>query len=323
MNLGEELGSAPSQPKESAFNIRPAQSTTVGDNFSLPISRHSFDGASGVQGNTRREKGAPAGQLLRRRTGFPSRTGGPQSAGGETGRFQGQGTGRTRASRSDRGDLRGGKNDRPRRRRETDSGDHEDNADAGVEMIYGPTPEPKSVLYEPKATTMEELRLDWPATAINGTSLVESVQQRAESLAKRIPHGFLTPQEIAERFQKGEMVHFESEAEKEEVLKIASELSKARADMLTDRKGETVAPEDMSFAEIGAEEKKQLATTIIKGEYPELQKQSFPFLNGVMQQLRNNGTYHNEKTSQFMAKVQSLLPPSKGAQPARQAQKSA
>ena len=321
VSLDENLGSDPMQTKENPFNTRPTQTTTVGDNFSLPISRHMFDGASGDQSNTRREGGASTSQLLRRRTGFPLRTGGAQSVGSETSRFRGQGTGRTGASRGGRGGMRGGKSDRPRRRREADAGDNEDNADIGVEMIYGPTPEPKSVPYDPKTTTMEELRLDWPATAIDGTGLIEGIQQRAESLANRIPHGFHTPQEIAERFQKGEMVHFESEAEQQEVLKIASELSKARADMLTDRKGEMVAPDDMSFAEIDAQEKKHLAATMIKGEYPELQKQSFPFLNGVVQQLRNNGTYHDEKMSQFMAKVQALLPPSRGPQRARQAQK--
>jgi len=189
--------------------------------------------------------------------------------------------------------------------------------------MYGQQPERKPVPYEPKATTMKELRLDWPTTAIDATGLAESVQQKAESLAKRIPHGYLTPQEIAERFHKGEMVHFESEAERIEVLKIASELAQARADKLTDRKGESIAPEDMSFAEVSVEEKRTLGAKMVKGEYPGLQAQSMPFLNQVVRSLRNNGTYHETETSKFMDKIQSFMPANRGGRAAQQAQKSA
>ena len=164
---------------------------------------------------------------------------------------------------------------------------------------------------------MEELRLDWPATAIDGTGLAESAQQKLEYLAKRLPHGYLNPQEIAERFHKGQMVHFESEQERREVLAIAAELAKSRADMLAKRKGEPIPPEDMGFANVSAEEKRQLGAKMVKGDYPALQTQKLPFLNHVTTLLRNNGTYHDVETSKFMDKVQSLLPVNRGGQQAQ------
>jgi hypothetical protein len=167
---------------------------------------------------------------------------------------------------------------------------------------------------------MEELHLDWPAIAIDGASLAESAQQKLEYLAKRIPHGYVSPQELAERFHKGQMVHFESEEERKEVLAIAAELAKSRADMLTERKGEPIAPEDMSFVDVSAEEKGRLGAKMVKGEYPALQTHKFPFVNQIERNLRNNGTYHEMETSKFMEKIQSLLPANRGGQ---QAQKSA
>jgi hypothetical protein len=183
--------------------------------------------------------------------------------------------------------------------------------------MYGPQPELQSVPYEPKATTMEELRLDWPATAMDATGLVEGAQQKLEHLAKRIPHGYLTPQELAERFHKGEMVHFESEAERAEVLNIAAELTKSRADMLTERKGEPIAPEDTGFTDVNAEEKRRLGAKMVKGEYPALPTHKLPFLNHIAKNLRNNGTYHEMETSKFMEKIESLLPANKGGQQGR------
>jgi len=183
--------------------------------------------------------------------------------------------------------------------------------------MYGPKPEPQSVPYEPKATTMEELRLDWPATAMDATGLAEGAQQKLEHLAKRIPHGYLTPQELAERFHKGEMVHFESEAERAEVLNIAAELAKSRADMLTERKGEPIAPEDMGFTDVSAEEKRRLGAKMVKGEYPALPTHKLPFLNHIAKNLRNNETYHEMETSKFMEKIESLLPANRGGQQTR------
>jgi hypothetical protein len=183
--------------------------------------------------------------------------------------------------------------------------------------MFGLKPEPKPVSYEPKATTMEELRLDWPATAIDGKGLAESAQQKLEFLAKRLPHGWLSRQELAERFHKGQMVHFESAEEQKEVLAIAAELAKSRADMLTERKGEPIAPEDMSFGDVSAEEKGRLGAKMVKGEYPALQTHRMPFLNQVERNLRNNGTYHEMETGKFMEKIESLLPANRGGQQAQ------
>lgn len=180
--------------------------------------------------------------------------------------------------------------------------------------MFGIKPEPKPVPYEPKGTTMEELRLDWPATAIDGRGSTESAQQKLAFLAKRLPHGWHSPQELAERLHKGQMVHFDSEGERKEVLAIAAELAQSRADMLTGRKGEPIPAEDMSFVNVSTDEKGRLAAKMVKGEYPPLQPQKLPFLNQVERNLRNNSTYHEMETSKFMEKIQSLLPPNRGGQ---------
>ena len=221
-----------------------------------------------------------------------------------------------------RGGRGGGRRDgdRPRRRRANDGdGDQEvtltEDEVEDILMTGIETPQPKeSTPYTPHDTTMEELKLDWPATALDPASLVEGVQQRAESLAKRIPHGFQTTHELAERLFKGEMVHFRSIEECDEVQKLANDLAKERADKLSERKGEAIPAEDMSYSSVVDDEKMQLAAEMVKGQYLELEKQRLPFLDMVVQQLRNNTTYHGSETAKFMEKVESLVPARAGRQ---------
>ena len=291
-------------------------STTGGADQPVRISRELVAGSpfSSSQGqrqtgivDARRAAAPPDGQRLLRRS-FEPRNGSPQSAGGRSSSFRGRGS---------LGRLRGGRSSQPRRRRResdlTDDDGDEDPLDL-EERMNGPKPERKPVPYQPEAITMEDLRLDWPTTAIDGTGLAESAQQKLKCLAKRIPHGHHNPHDLAERFHKGEMVHFVSEEERKEVLAIAAELAKSRADMLTERKGEPVVPEDMSFSDLGGEEKMKMGLKMVKGEYPALQSQKLPFLNHVTTLLRNNGTYHELETSKFMEKIQSLLPVNQGGQ---------
>lgn len=257
--------------------------------------------------DARRAAASPnAGQRLLLRRNLPTRTG-SVSAAGKSGPFRG---------RAPRG---GDGNQRRRRRRESDNRPEDDDEDplSVHERLFGVKAEPKPVPYEPKGATMEELRLDWPATAMDGRGSTESVQQKLEFLAKRLPHGWLSSQELAERLHSGQMVHFESDEEKKEVLAIASGLAQARADMLTERKGESIPPEDMSFADIRADEKEGLASKMVKGEYPALQTHKLPFLNQVERNLRNNETYHEMETSKFMEKIQSLLVTNRGGQQAQ------
>lgn len=316
VDLSISHGSDASKQRQNSSDDQLASSTTIGVGQPLRITRepvresrfqsYQAQGQPGIV-DARRAAAAPnTGQrlLLRRRN--PPRTG-SQSAAGQAGPFRG------RASRGGDG------NQRHRRRRESENRQEDDDEDplSVRERMFGIKPEPKPVPYEPKGMTMEELRLDWPATAIDGRGSTESVQQKLEFLAKRLPHGWLSPQELAERLHKGQMVHFESDEERKEVLVIAAELAQSRADTLTERKGEHIPPEDMSFADITAEEKERLAAKMVKGEYPGLQTHKLPFLNQVQRNLRNNGTYHEMETSKFMEKIQSLLPANRGGQQAQ------
>lgn len=196
------------------------------------------------------------------------------------------------------------------------------NTEAEIEeQIYGGALTPKNRLpYNPQQMSLEDFKADWPNTPLSVSGLVGTVQQKAEVLARRLPHGYVSPDQLAEQFQKGELVRFESVEERDKVLAKAAELAKARSDMLTDRKGENVPADDMSFSSIAKAGGEELANKMGKGVYPELEKQRMPFLDAVMRNLRNNGTYHDSKQDEFMAKIESLLP-QQGAK-GRQQQKS-
>jgi hypothetical protein len=182
------------------------------------------------------------------------------------------------------------------------------------EEIYGGNGIAKEPLpYNPQQLDLKDFQADWPNTPLSASGLVGSVQQKAEVLASRLPHGYISPVQLAEKFQKGELVRFESIEERDKVLAKAAELAKSRSDILTDRKGEAVPVEDMGFLSIGAEEGKEIASKMGRGLYPEVEKQRIPFLDTVMRGLRNNGTYHNSKQDEFMAKIASLLPQQSGA----------
>lgn len=273
---------------------------------SVPISR--VDGSSRVGSVPRGRGGAPAGQLLRRIARSPA-AGGAQSQAG--GRFQ-RGSGAfQRGGGAQRGRGRGGRQGRPQRRREDGEGDEMDPAmEAEIEeKIYGGPLTPKdSIAYNPPQMTLDDFKADWPNTPMSVTGLVGSVQQKAEVLARRLPHGYVSPDQLAERLEKGDLVRFESVEERDKVVAKAAELAKARSEMLTDRKGEVVPARDMTFSSIEKDEVKELASKMGNGLYPELEKQRIPFLKTVMRNLRNNGTYHDSKQDEFMAKVASLLP---------------
>lgn len=179
---------------------------------------------------------------------------------------------------------------------------------ANIDQPVNPTEE---IAHVPgQDLSLEALRADWPNTPLSGTGLTESVQQRIEWLAHRIPHGYQTPMQLAERYYKGYFTRFESEEEKKEVLALAAEMARKRADEVTERKNVEVSPQDMSFDDVvsRAEERKALAETFVKGKYPEPQKQKMPFLDQVVRNLNNNETYNGLQTEQFMQTVQKFIP---------------
>ncbi|OAL34002.1 hypothetical protein AYO20_06650 [Fonsecaea nubica] len=157
--------------------------------------------------------------------------------------------------------------------------------------------------------SVTELRKDWPNTPLTNSGLVESVQQRIEWLAHRIPHGYQTPGQLAEWYTKGYFTRFESEAEKEEVLKLAQEVAKLEADKETEKTNVEVQPKDMAFEDVVARaaERKGLADTYARGVYPEVKKQKMPFLDQIVRNLNNNATFPHGKTEQFMQTVQKVI----------------
>lgn len=154
-----------------------------------------------------------------------------------------------------------------------------------------------------------DLRMDWPPTPLSSAGLTESVQQRIEWLAHRIPHGYHTPMQLAERYSKGYFTRFESKEEKEKVLELASQLAREKADKYTEKKGEEVQPEDMAFEGVASRkvERDGLADRYVRGKYPVVEKQKMPFLDQIVRNLNNNGTYQTAKTEMFMQTVQKLM----------------
>ncbi|EXJ78061.1 hypothetical protein A1O3_09222 [Capronia epimyces CBS 606.96] len=277
----------------------------------------------------------PPGQVLRR-TGPPrSNTSGyqSQSQGGRKGPPQGAGFGAGRAGTRNtqqqqprqggaQGNLRNRTDRRIRRaeKREVTEAAEEDDDDLDIDAkveeyikssIDAPVNPTEEIAHVPgQEMSIETLRADWPNTPLSGTGLTESVQQRIEWLAHRIPHGYQTPMQLAERYYKGYFTRFESEEEKEEVLALAAEMARKRADEVTERKSVEAELKDMSFEDVASrsEERKALAETYVRGKYPEVEKQSMPFLDQVVRNLNNNETYNDLQAEQFMQTLQKLVP---------------
>lgn len=247
----------------------------------------------------------PPGPLLRRTSGPRTNTpgqwrGSPQAAGGPQANRSGQ---------------RFQRNRRERIRAAPDEQDEDLGLAALAEMHIktvadAPANPTEEIVHVPgQDMSIDELRADWPNTPLSATGLTESVQQRIEWLAHRIPHGYETTGQLAERYYKGYFTRFESEQEKDEVLARAAEMARARADQITERKHVEVEPIDMSFEDVVSRpgERHGLADKFVQGKYPELEKQKMPFLDQIARNLNNNATYKGGETEQFMQAVQKLM----------------
>ncbi|KAK4938170.1 hypothetical protein LTR10_021329 [Elasticomyces elasticus] len=276
----------------------------------LPPRRTNLPGAqSGAAGGTGQRP--PPGQLLLRRSG-PPRSTGPSSTQRTPQRM---GRGGPPPNRTDKRVRRS--NQRAANKaadEEEDENELEDTAaqiDRQIATVIDPSPNPtEEITHIPgKDLSVETLRADWPNTPLSSTGLTETVQQRIEWLAHRIPHGYDTPGQLADRYVKGYLTRFESEEEKTEVIRLAEEMAQKRADEITERKNVDIQPRDMSFDDIASrsEERQGLADTYVKGKYPEVRKQKLPFLNHIAGNLNNNSTYHSADTKQFMETIQRLM----------------
>lgn len=175
------------------------------------------------------------------------------------------------------------------------------------------------VPYQVKETKVEDLRSDWPNTPLSTVGMTESVIQKIEWLARRLPHGFQSPEQIAERYLHGDLTRFESEEEKQIVLKIASEMS-AKTKQLMDegtmnkytafRTARFVPVEDPKFTSIydKQNDKNFLVNSSVKGDYEATTQQKYPFMQNVARVLGNNGTYGPSQTQKLLDRVQALIP---------------
>lgn len=214
------------------------------------------------------------------------------------------------------GQLGSGQRDRrrrPRKREAAESADAEGpqlSDDQLNQMAYDAFKPPDRVTkeHEPVDLTIEDLRADWPVVPSGGEALVEGVMGKMRWMARRLNHGYNTPQELAERLHEGEFMGFESQEEKEQILEAFRERTVQKADRLTDRKGEVVEPEDASFQAMAESERKQFAAQFVKGEYPVKRKHAFPFMTEVDRMLNNNETYNPKQKAQLMDTIEALLP---------------
>ncbi|KAJ5545322.1 hypothetical protein N7535_006295 [Penicillium sp. DV-2018c] len=211
--------------------------------------------------------------------------------------------------------AKGKRNARPRGPRSIENDDGEDAQAAAIEQIQQeqimksrPTP----VRYEPQEITYAHLKETWPSLSTDVNSRSAAVREKLSSLSGRIANGYVPPYELGRRLWKGQSVLFKSEDEKAEALEETKRLAQLRADRISQRKGELVEPRSVEFSPIDAENTKSLMETYVQGKYPKPKsdKGGHGVLDEVMKNLRNNGTFQTTgKTSQFMAKLESLVSP--------------
>ncbi|KAI1613764.1 hypothetical protein EDD36DRAFT_463639 [Exophiala viscosa] len=299
----------PRQP--SSGSSQPRQPNAAGPRITpLPPRRTPPGAQSGAAGAGAGQR-PPPGQLLLRRSG-PPRSTSPSSAQRTP---QSLGRGGPPPNRTDKRVRRSNQRAANKQAEEEEDENEHENTEAiiakQIATVIDPSPNPtEEITHIPgKDLSIETLRADWPNTPLSSTGLTETVQQRIEWLAHRIPHGYDTPGQLADRYVKGYLTRFESEEEKKEVIRLAEEMAQKRADEITERKNVDIQPRDMSFDDLASrsEERQGLTDTYVKGNYPEVKKQKLPFLNHIAGNLNNNATYHSADTKQFMETIQKLM----------------
>ena len=191
-----------------------------------------------------------------------------------------------------------------------------------------------AVPHQPLTHTVDSLRSDFPPIPTSSVAAMEAVQQRMDWLARRLPHGYIGADHLAEQYARGELVRFDSEEEKEVVLSMAAHMAggaqdQTREDMgFVDAKSSTTPTSATGGQSTDAS---QLADTMIRGIYADLPPQSSSPASSAQQQtaflsngiaalaLRNNGTYGTDKNKRFVDKVLSVL--ARGAAPMKEPRK--
>ena len=182
---------------------------------------------------------------------------------------------------------------------------------------------PRPVRYNPEEYNVDKLRQTWPSLPIGETAGLGSVVEKLAGMGGRFANDYIPKEELAKRAYEGQRVLFSSEEEKTEVMELVKKMAVEKAEKLTERKGEVVEPEDVSFQPLSEEERKDLVGKLAVGEYPQLQqsesKDAHPAVGDVLRNLRNNETYQSAESQQFMAKLETLLPKPGQARPKRAA----
>lgn len=180
---------------------------------------------------------------------------------------------------------------------------------AKVEAHTAPPPR-QWIDHTPEDLTLDDLRVDWPSIPTDKIGMIESISSKLRWAAGKMQHDYDTPADLAHRLRRGDLVHFESEAEKAEVLAIVRK--------------------DSPFWPVGTSERQILADKLIRGIYIDSKatKQihharssdstkspsttatstaATNLISSVVQNLDNNGTYQARETDQLVRTIQKVI----------------
>lgn len=231
------------------------------------------------------------------------------------------------------GRARGGEDPRFRRGRRTREDDEQEDDDGGssdpeaqAKLAYEmqSLPPRQWLDYTPENLSVEDLRLDWPTIPTGPVGMVEGVTARLRWLSRRMQHGYDTPQELARRMQRGQMVHFENEQEKQDTLRLVKASAVKAAERRTEKKGRLHLPSRYGFQSLQPRDRARLADDLIRGVYPAVEAGATatgavegsgpgpggppPFLRDVVRTLANNGSYAVRDKKMLLGTIHRLLP---------------
>lgn len=153
-------------------------------------------------------------------------------------------------------------------------------------------PPRKWVDHQPVELSLEELRLDWPTMPVGRVGLVNGVEEKLRWMARKLQHGYDTPEELGARVRQGKLVRFENLEEKRLALKAANVRWK-------------------NFEGISEGDRKVLSGELIRGVYPGGEQgeknKNPPFVDEVIRILGNNETYQATQKDQLCATIQTFL----------------
>ncbi|KAI9818955.1 MAG: hypothetical protein M1832_004123 [Thelocarpon impressellum] len=110
------------------------------------------------------------------------------------------------------------------------------------------------VPYAPPEASIERLSATKPATALSAEGLAAEVERQLRQLGRRIPNEPLLPSALAERVRKGEVIMFESDAEKEAAMQAVPALARERAEIIAKATQET-SEEEVEYASDAQEQR--------------------------------------------------------------------